>query len=61
MSTFYSGLQVKYKEQIGFVDFVGEKYLTFCVQTFEDRSRSVCLLIYRDQWKEIQLIKESEK
>ena len=61
MTTFYSGLDVKYKEQVGFIDFVCDKYITVCIKTFNDRSRSVCLLVYPNQWKEVQLLKESEK
>jgi len=61
MSTFYLGLEVKYKNHIGVVNFVCEKYITVCIKTYEHRSRDVCLLVYPDQWKEVQLLKESEK
>jgi hypothetical protein len=61
MTTFYSGLNVKYREQIGVVDFVCEKYITVCIKTFEHKSKNVCLLIYPQQWKEVQLLKQSEK
>ena len=61
MSTFYSGLNVRYKNHIGVVNFVCEKYITVCIKTYEHRSRDVCLLVYPDQWKQVQLLKESEK
>jgi len=61
MSTFYEGLNVKYREQVGVVDFVCEKYITICINQLEHRSRDVCLLVYPQQWKEIQLLKQSEK
>jgi hypothetical protein len=61
MNTFYSGLNVKYKDHVGFVNFVCDKYITICIQTFEHPSRDVCLLVYPQQWKEVQLLKESEK
>ena len=61
MTTFYSGLDVKYKEQVGFINFVCDKYITVCIKTFNDRSRSVCLLVYPNQWKDVQLLKQSEK
>jgi hypothetical protein len=61
MNTFYSGLNVKYKDHVGFVNFVCEKYITICIKTFDDRSRDVCLLVYPSQWKDVQLLKESEK
>ena len=61
MSTFYSGLTVKYKEHIGVVDFVCEKYITICIDRLGHRSKDVCLLIYQPQWKDVQLLKQSEK
>jgi hypothetical protein len=61
MSTFYSGLNVKYKDHVGFVNFVCEKYITICIKTLDHRSRDVCLLVYPNQWKDVQLLKESEK
>jgi hypothetical protein len=61
MTTFYQGLGVRYKQHTGFIDFVSEKYVTLCLKVFEDRSRSVCLLIYPEQWKDVQLLKESDK
>ena len=61
MTTFYSGLNVKYREQVGVVDFVCEKYITVCIKTFEHKSKNVCLLVYPSQWKEVQLLKQSEK
>ena len=61
MNTFYSGLNVKYKDHIGVVDFVCEKYITICIDKLEHRSKDVCLLVYQPQWKDVQLLKESEK
>jgi hypothetical protein len=61
MTTFYSGLEVKYKNNVGFVDFVCEKYITICVNQLEHRSKDVCLLVYPSQWKDVQLMKESNK
>jgi hypothetical protein len=61
MNTFYSGLNVKYGDHVGVVDFVCEKYITICIQQLEHKSRDVCLLVYQPQWKQVQLLKESEK
>lgn len=61
MNTFYSGLNVRYKEHVGKIYFVSEQYITICIQTFEDRLRDVCFLVYPHQWKDIKLLKESEK
>lgn len=61
MTTFYEGLEVRYKQHVGFVDFICEKYITICLRKFEHRSKDVCLLVYPSQWKDIQLLKESDK
>ena len=61
MTTFYSGLDVKYKDNFGKVDFVCEKYITICIDRLGHKSKDVCLLVYPNQWKEIQLLKQSEK
>ena len=61
MSTFYSGLRVKYRDHVGVVNFVCEKYITVCIKTFEHRSKDVCLLVYPNEWKDVQLLKQSEK
>jgi hypothetical protein len=61
MTTFYSGLNVKYMDNVGVVDFVCEKYITICIDRLGHRSKDVCLLIYPNQWKNVQLLKQSEK
>jgi hypothetical protein len=61
MTTFYKGLNVKYRDHVGIVNFVCDKYITVCIKTYDHKSRDVCILVYQPQWKEIQLLKQSEK
>ena len=61
MTNFYKGLEVRYGQHVGFVDFICEKYITVCLRKFEERSKDVCILVYPHQWKDIKLLKESEK
>jgi hypothetical protein len=61
MTAFCRGLEVRYKSHVGFVYFVCEKYITICTNNFDDKSKDVCLLVYSNQWKDVQLMKESEK
>jgi hypothetical protein len=61
MTTFYQGLEVKYKGQIGNVDFMCDKYITICVRRLDHRSRDVCMLVYPSQWKDVELLKQSDK
>jgi hypothetical protein len=60
-NSFYEGLEVKYRHNVGTVRFICESYITICVNTFEHRSRDVCLLVSRHDWKNVYLLKESEK
>jgi hypothetical protein len=61
MTTFYKGLNVKYKDHVGVVEFISDQYITICIDRLGHRSRDVCLLVYPNQWKDVQLLKESEK
>jgi hypothetical protein len=61
MNTFYEGLEVRYKEHLGVVDFICDRYITICVRRFEQRSRNVCILVYASQWKDVKLLKQSDK
>jgi hypothetical protein len=44
--------EVSYHSFTGVIRFVSHSYVTLCV----DPNRSVCLLIYPDQWKDLHLI-----
>lgn len=60
--TFTEGLIVEYENYIGEIRFVGNSYVTLCVSVFPDqKQRDVCMLIYRDNFKKIKLLKESTK
>lgn len=62
MTVFSEGLQAKFGPHIGTIRFISENYITLCVRTFpQEKSRDVCILIYRDNYNKVQLLKESEK
>ncbi len=61
MNVFTVGLNVKYRDHIGMINFVCEKYINICIRKFDHKSRDVCLLIYPQEWKNVHLLKESEK
>lgn len=61
MTTFYQGLEVEYKDHVGFVYFICEKYITICLGQSEHRSKNVCILVYSSQWENINLVKQSDK
>jgi hypothetical protein len=57
---FTEGIQVKYKNRTGVIEFVCEEYVTVCVKTYEDTYRTVCMLVYPDQWKNIEIVGDYE-
>ena len=61
MTTFYKGLNVKYKDHVGVVEFICDQYITICIQRLEHKSKDVCFLVYQSEWKNVELLKQSEK
>lgn len=61
MSVFCEGLSVKYNEFYGEIRFVSSSYVTICIRHGEHKVNDVCILVFRDEWQKIHLIKESEK
>ena len=61
MTTFYKGLDVKYKENVGVVEFMCDQYITICIRRMDHRSKDVCFLVYQSEWKNVELLKQSEK
>jgi|LauGreDrversion4_2_1035121.scaffolds.fasta_scaffold04348_19 hypothetical protein len=55
------GIDVIYKNQIGTINFVHDHYITICIRQFKERSRNVCIVVHRENYKQIQLLKESQK
>jgi hypothetical protein len=58
---FSEGLNVKYRDTYGIINFLSEKYLTLTVKKGTVPANDVNILIYKENWEEIKLIKESEK
>jgi hypothetical protein len=54
--SFAEGIEVQYKEMIGTVRFISNKYITICLRSFDVRAKDVCVLVYPEQWKEVELI-----
>lgn len=60
-TSFAEGIIVQYKNWIGEVQFVCEEYITVCVTVGNRRVNDVCLLVYKDDWSIVKLLKESDK
>lgn len=61
MMTFSEGLLVRYKSYIGNVRFISNQYITICIQTYDHKVRDVCLLVYPNEWKDIELVGDYEE
>jgi hypothetical protein len=61
MTSFYNGLEVRYRDHEGVINFICEKYITICIEDSDHKLKDVSLLVYRNQWKDVRLMKESEK
>lgn len=53
---FAEGLEVSYQHLTGTIHFICSSYITVCVRTFEDRVRNVCVLVHRENWKDLNLL-----
>lgn len=59
---FHEGLEAIYDNYVGIINFVGNSYLTLCIKSFpKEKVRNVCIVVYRDQFNKIKLLKESSK
>ena len=56
MSMLPVGTEVYYDGVYGTIDFVCDSYMTVCLQTFKERGRSVCLLVYPQDHHKIELV-----
>ena len=61
MMTFTEGLLVTYKNHTGVIRFISNQYVTICVETYEHKVRDVCMLVYPDQWKDIEIVNDYEE
>jgi hypothetical protein len=58
--SFAEGTEVIYNDMQGVIGFVGDTYVVFQIKT-KERSKSPGLLVYREDFKNIQILKASEK
>ena len=58
--SFAEGTEVTYKNMQGVIGFVGDSYIVFEIATKEG-CKSPGLLVYRENYKNIHILKASEK
>ena len=60
-SLFAEGVMVQYKDWIGEIRFICDDYMSVCTSVGEHRSADVCVLVYKKDWEEMKLFKQSAK
>jgi hypothetical protein len=58
--SFAQGTEVIYNGMQGVIGFIGDSYIVFQITTKEG-AKSPGLLVYRENYKNIQILKASEK
>lgn len=62
MIQFSEGVYVQYKNHTGVITFVADHFLSIMIHEFpQEPSRNVKLVVHHSDWKNIKLLKESEK
>jgi hypothetical protein len=59
--SFAEGIIVQHKDWVGEVRFVCDEYISVCVRVGNNRVNDVCVLVHRNDWNQVKLLKESGK
>jgi hypothetical protein len=59
--SFAEGIIVQYRDWVGEIRFVCDEYLSICVRVGNNRVNDVCVLVHRNDWNQVKLLKESGK
>jgi len=59
--SFTEGIVVQHKNWIGKVQFVCDEYISVCVSVGNHPVNDVCVLVYKSDWNQVKLLKESDK
>ena len=60
-NSFSEGIEAIYNNHSGYIKFVCDDYVTLCIHTNPNPMKDVCLVIYKNNWEKIKLLKESTK
>jgi hypothetical protein len=59
--SFAEGIIVQYRDWVGEIRFVCDEYLSICVRVGKNRVNDICVLVHRNDWNQVKLLKESGK
>jgi hypothetical protein len=60
-NSFSKNTWVKYESYVAQVRFICSSYITICICPNQEKTRQTCMIIYSEDWKNVFLLKESEK
>ena len=60
-SLFAEGVVVQYRNWVGEIRFICEDYMSVYTSVGVHRSADVCVLVYKKDWEEMKLFKQSAK
>ena len=61
MNSFAVGVIVEHKNFIGEVRFVCDDYISVCTSVGVHRAADICVIVYKMDWSNVNLFKESAK
>jgi hypothetical protein len=61
MNSFAVGVIVEHKNFIGEVRFICDDYMSVCTSVGVHRSADICVIVYKKDWDNVNLFKESAK
>ena len=61
MNSFAVGVIVEHKNFIGEIRFVCDDYMSVCTSVGVHRAADICVIVYKKDWSNVNLFKESAK
>jgi hypothetical protein len=61
MNSFAVGVIVEHKNFIGEVRFICDDYISVCTSVGVHRAADICVIVYKKDWDNVNLFKESAK
>ena len=61
MNSFAVGVIVEHKNFIGEIRFICDDYISVCTSVGVHRAADICVIVYKKDWDNVNLFKESAK
>ena len=61
MNSFAVGVIVEYQNWVGEIRFICDDYISVCTSVGVHRAADICVIVYKKDWDNVNLFKESAK